>query len=426
MMGNSKGLGALQVGGKVVIIGGGPGGTACALKLWRQAKQLGREIEITIVENKQFSGEHHYNQCVGVLSPPLPQLIEEDLGISFPDQLVKRIVKGYILHTANRQITLQADGDDSVAVRRVQYDDYMLDLVKQRGIHVLAARVVDVEFHDDRVVVYTDNKSLEADVVVGAFGLDEGSASIFTRQTGYHIPQTLSAVVTKYHPEAEKMSAFSSYIHAFLPRHSAIEFGGITPKSNHLTINIAGRSVDADLMKAFLAMPTVRAVLPDFPEAESDTFSELHFFKGRFPCSIARSYYGDRYVMVGDAAGLVRAFKGKGVTSAVLTGIRVAETILQVGISRDAFNDHYRVANQDIIQDLPYGQIMRLLVIFMARYNMLDAVIQVARRDASLRAALFSAVSAQAPYRQVFADSLHAATIWSILRALVTSNGSTV
>jgi flavin-dependent dehydrogenase len=61
--------------------------------------------------------------------------------------------------------------------------------------------------------------------------------------------------------------------------------------------------------------------------------------------------------MVGDAAGLVRAFKGKGVTSAIQTGVRAAETILHHGISAAAFQS-YRAANRDILADLPYGRAM--------------------------------------------------------------------
>ena len=38
------------------------------------------------------------------------------------------------------------------------------------------------------------------------------------------------------------MIAFGNRIHAFLPTSPRIEFGAITPKGNHLTINIAGDS----------------------------------------------------------------------------------------------------------------------------------------------------------------------------------------
>ncbi|HEX6305111.1 MAG TPA: hypothetical protein VFZ76_13035 [Anaerolineales bacterium] len=405
---------------RVVIIGGGPGGTACALALERIADQMGRHVQITLLEGKQFTGERHYNQCVGVLSPPLPSLLEENLCIPFPHHLIRNEISGYILHTARETITLEEqDESASLSFRRVQFDAYMLEQVKMQGITVLPARAVDLEFHDDRVVVYTENIPIETDVVVGAFGLDEGSAAMFARLTDYRPPRPLASIVTKYHPGQAGMVAFGTLIHAFLPAHPRIEFGAITPKGNHLTINIAGNAVDVSLMRTFLDLPGVRAVLPNLAEAGVYDPNDLRFFKGRFPRSLARGYYGERYVIVGDAAGLVRAFKGKGITSAVMTGVRAAEAILKQGITKRAFYQHYRLANQDIIADLPYGQGMRLVVILLSRYGLLDPVIRAAHQNPTLRSALLDAVSARAPYKRVVKKSLQPKIGWSILRSLL-------
>ncbi len=410
----SGSLGPLEAG-HVVIIGGGPGGTACALALQRLAAELGRNIQVTIVEGKQFTGEMHYNQCVGVLSPPLPELLEGPLGVQFPYHLGRNTITGYVIHTACQQISL-AEEQPSISLRRVQYDEYMLEMVKARGITVIPARAVDLEFHDDHAVVYTDNAPIEAEVIVGAFGMDEGSSSMFSRLTRYRPPQALSSIVTKYHPPSDAMQGFGSEIHAFLPANPRIEFGGITPKGNHLTINIAGIEVDAHLMDTFRTLPEVQAVLPGVAEQTAPNPIDWQYYKGRFPCSQARGYYGDRYVLVGDSAGLVRAFKGKGVTSAVLTGIRAAQTILQHGISANAFMDHYCAANQDIIEDLPYGQLMRRLTIFLAHYRLLDPFLRAAHHSPPLRSALLDAVSAHAPYRQVIRQCLQWGVIQSVLR----------
>ena len=414
----TRSLGPLHAG-HVVIIGGGPGGTACALALQRMAGEMGRKIQLTIVEGKQFVGEMHHNQCVGVLSPPLPDLLWDRLGVKFPYQLCRGEISQYVIHTAREQITLNDKDQPSVALRRVQYDAYMLDAVKEHGITVIPARAVDLEFHDEHVVVYTENSPLEADVIVGAFGMDDGSSAMFNRLTPYHPPQALSSIVTKYHPSPEDMHAFGPCIHAFLPANRKIEFGGVTPKGNHLTINIAGSNVDADLMITFLSQPEVRGILPNFIGDNGFNPLELQFYKGRFPRSLARGYYGDRYVLVGDAAGLVRAFKGKGITSAVITGIRAAETILQSGISEQAFYNHYCSLNKDITQDLPYGQAMRHFTIFLAHYHLLDPVLRAAKGNPALQSALFDAVSAHAPYRQVIQQSLHPDIILAVLHTWI-------
>ncbi len=414
----SKTLGPLEEG-HVVIIGGGPGGTACALALHHMAAEMGRTIKITVVEGKQFVGEMHYNQCLGVLAPPLPDLLWERLGVKFPFHLSRGEISRYILHTAREQITLDDKNQPSIALRRVQYDAYMLETVKEHGISVIPARAVDLEFHDDRVVVYTDNSPLDADVIVGAFGMDEGSSAMFTRMTPYRPPKSLSSIVTKYHPSPEYLQAFGPCIHAFLPAIPNIEFGGMTSKGNHLAINIAGSHVDSDLMNTFLKQPEVRGLLPNFPGDPATNPTDLQFYMGRIPRSQAQGYCGNRYVLVGDAAGLVRAFKGKGVTTAVTTGIRAAETILHYGISDWALKDRYYSMNKDIIQDLPYGQAMRYFTIFLTRYRLLDPVIRAAKNNPLLQDALFDAASAHAPYKNVIKQGLHLNIIWAVLRSWV-------
>lgn len=407
-------LGPLADGGAVVVVGGGPGGVATAIALKHNARALGRQVRVIIVENKLFAGEHHYNQCVGVLSPPIVELLQVELGVPFPHSLTSVPITGYVLHTARQQIILDGESEPSFALRRVQFDAYMLEMARES--EVMQARVTDLEFHTDRVVVYTDGGSLEADVVVGAFGLDEGTAVLFTRAVGYHPPPALSSVVTKYRPDEVRLAEFGRRAHAFLPALSRIEFGAITPKGTHLTLNIAGATADADLMDTFLSLPEVQRVLPGLKNVVHSDGNSLPYFKGRFPCGLARNFAGDRYVMVGDAAGLVRAFKGKGVTSAIQTGIRAAHTILHEGISARAFQA-YHAANTDITDDLPYGQVMRHLAILAARFGLIDPVLVAAQSDPGLCRALFDAVSAHRTYREVVRDGFSLSSIRAVLVA---------
>jgi flavin-dependent dehydrogenase len=414
----SFGLGPLPDHGRVVIIGGGPGGTATAISLLTGARASGRNFRVTLLEGKQFAGEQQYNQCSGVLAPPIVELLQDELCIPFPDHLIRGAINGYVLHTARREVTLDGDPDRSLTLRRVQFDAYMLDTARQRGVEVLNARATGLEFHADRVVIYTENAPLDADVVVGAFGLDEGTAAIFTHAAGYRPPPALSSVVTKYHPGDQGMRKFGHHVHAFLPTIPRIEFGAVTPKGNHLTINIAGATVDTEMMDHFLAESYVRSVLPCLENAGRFDDKDLRYFKGRFPCGLARNFTGDRYVLVGDAAGLVRAFKGKGVTSAIQTGLRAANIILHEGISASAFQS-YRAANRDIIQDLPFGQLMRRFTILASRFGFMHLVLKAAERDCGLQRALFNAISAGAPYSEVVRQALTPTSVRAMITAMV-------
>lgn len=412
-------MGPLGDGSHVIVLGGGPAGTACAIALRRLAAKLGRSVKVTLLETKEFVGERHFNACVGVLSPPLESIMKDDLDVPFPTHLSRAIIQGYILHTERETICLEDPGEPSVALRRVQLDAYMLEAARQRGVDILHARATDLEFHTDGVVVYTDADPVLGDVVVGAFGLDEGTAAVFHRTTGYQPPMSLSSIVTKVHPGEDSMARIGNQLHVFLPTTRGIEFGAITPKGNHLTINIAGSDVDARLMETFLTWSVLKKVLDGHVLDHPSHAGDLRFYKGRFPRSLAQNGFGDRYVTIGDAAGLVRAFKGKGVTSAMQTGVRAAHALIEGGLSSSALARHYETANQDIIRDLPFGRIMRWTTVWLAQTGLLDTVVRAAEGSPHLRRALYGAASGHAPYRQVLKDSLAPSSLATIFSALI-------
>jgi flavin-dependent dehydrogenase len=404
------------------VVGGGPGGVGVALALDNLARQMGRRLDITLYEGKVFAGEQHFNQCVGVLSPPIETILEKSLGVPFPRQLIQREITGYVLHADRRSILIESDDPPGYSVRRVHFDAYMVEQARARGIKVITSRVTDLEFHANRVIVYSESGISEAAVVVGAFGADAGTTAAFAEATAYQAPRFLRTVVTKLHPPPEFMQNFGNHIHAFLLSIPRIEFGGITPKGDHLTLNIAGAHVDAATMQRFLHCPAVQAVLPCLNAPQRD--NDLAFFKGRFPTAQARAFYGNRYVLVGDAAGLVRPFKGKGVNSALLSGTWAAQTMMTAGISARAFREYHR-ACREITDDLLYGKVMRALAIGLSKSRLFDTIILLAEQDARLRRALFGAVSAHRTYRDIVHELLDAR--WFARMALrVATLGQTV
>jgi flavin-dependent dehydrogenase len=388
-------LGPLGSGQTVAIIGGGPGGVGCAIALKKFSRERGLDLKVVIYEGKEFETAPHYNQCVGVLSPPIVDILENELGVPFPYHLAHREITGYVLHSDNRSLALPGEGETSVSVRRVNFDNYLLNQAKSLGVEVVKSRVTDLEFRHDAVMVYSETDSRPVDVVVGAFGLDDGTAKVFERCTKYRQPRFLNSIVTKIHPGAEVVQRFENNIHAFLPSEPEIEFGAVTPKKDHLTINVAGAEVTAQSLQNFLNMDEVRKVLPPTTTWNPETVS---YFKGKFPIHVAKGFYGDRYVLIGDAAGLLRPFKGKGVNSAILTGMRAAKTMLDNGIGRQAFKVFHGKCH-DITGDLLYGKVMRWAAMRIANWGILDPILDVAQDNPKLKRALFDSISAHRSYK---------------------------
>lgn len=392
----------IQDSSTVVIIGGGPAGSSCAIKLKKLARQKNINPRIVVYEGKRFEKKSYYNQCLGVLSPPLDRILEEQLGIPFPRHIIQKIIKGYYVHSNHKVIKLSGEHEPSYACRRVEFDNYLFEKAKGAGTEIFPARVTEIDFTSDGVMVFSESNNIKADVLIGAFGLDDGMAKTFERLTPYRQPDFLFSVVTKIHPGEIKIQEFGNYIHAFLPSSlPRVEFGAITPKGNHLSINIAGKKVDADMMDRFLNLPSVKEALPDNVDK---ILPGLFYFKGKFPTLPAKGIIGDRYIMVGDAAGLNRPFKGKGINSAVFTGIKAAEVIMNHGISREAPREYLKSCEQ-LTDDIPYGRILRTATNTCSRFGFLDGVCETAKTEPALENAFFNIVSGQETYKKTWKET---------------------
>ncbi len=409
----------LHDGSTVVIIGGGPGGAACAIRLLRGADARGLRLRVLIFEGKDFNV--HANQCVGVLSPPIEDVLARELDVHLPPTLIKRQIFGYRLHGTRENLLLTGhgataatpgQGQATYAVERAHFDRFLLDHARELGAQVIDSRVTGVEFvrgdNLDEVRVYSESEYVRADVVVGAFGLDEALLSVFEEVTnrdhrrGFRRPaKWLQSYLTKIDAPARfQIEKLGHIVHAFLlPRTCPrIEFGAITPKGDHILVNIAGARVTSCDLDDFLQLPAVQKLLPAFDA------SAINYYEGRFPSAPARHPFGHRYALVGDATGWLRPFKGKGINTALVTGLRAADAMLAHGVSRRAFT-HYRKTCADLLGDHFYGVVVRRLMLAGARF-FLDPMIDIGKTDPLMYDALFDAVSGHASYRNIISRSL--------------------
>lgn len=393
------------------MIGGGPAGVAAALTLREAAKTSGTDVTVFLFESKRF-GEHH-NQCLGVLSPPLLSILAEDFGIELPRTLIQREISGYVLTCPSNEVILDCESETELshAVRRVQFDAFLMETAQERGVNLVGSRVTDIEISSDSVMVYSDSGNWKVDAVVGAFGLDRAAAGVFSKRTSYRPPEPIETVVTKIHPVGLDRvdDLLSDRIYVYLPSIRRIEFGALIPKGNHISIVVAGKDVKSVDMDAFLALPEVAKMLPKGCSAAG-------YFKGSFPLGLASGIYGDRYVVVGDAAGLVRPFKGKGINTALLTGRLAASTMLEKGVSASALRSFYEGC-AEFKADVLYGRLMRFLAVFTSNYLSMDRVIALAKRRPDVKQALFDCVSGSRPFRDIVKGNLNLPFVTRVLKA---------
>jgi flavin-dependent dehydrogenase len=389
-------------GDTVCVVGGGPGGSACAIGLLREAQQSDRKIEVILLEHKKFSEHRHYNQCIGVLSPPFEDILKNELDLVLPDSLVLNEIEGYRLHSDLLSLDLMGEESGrSVSVKRSKFDAFMLEEAQKSGAKIVHSRVTGIEVNHDGVLVYSEGENFKASAVVGAFGLDDGTCRVFEQGTPYLQPDFLNTVITRLYPGEEFIRGMDSTIHAFLLSHPGLEFGAVTPKGDHLSINIAGRKVTSHIMMEFLRSAPVQRFLPPHQRREKP----LNYFKGKFPIAPARHLFGDRYVTIGDAAGLMRPFKGKGINSAIITGMYAARSIMRHGVSKEAFAKNFYKDCHELTEDLPYGRVVRILTNLATKFKFMDHMIAVAAERDDFMRAMFSSVSGHDPYKKIIIET---------------------
>ncbi len=405
-------------GATVAVIGGGPGGSAAAIRLAQLSRERQLGVRVVLFEGKDF--ERHYNQCAGVLSPPIEQLLGGRLGIELPYDIFKRQIYGYRLHAGGKEILLVGEhrSGPTYTVRRVQFDSFLIARAASEGVEVVRGRVTGIDFPTDgrtRVFLYTEGGMVKADAVVGAFGLDDGMIDVFESATGgrYRRPgKFVQTYVTKIHTDRDFIEKkLGSIIYAYLfPRGiPRLEFGAITPKGDHVIVNVAGERATVEDFFAFLSQDVVRDHLPPF------TIDDQEVYRGKFPGAPARGATGDRYLTVGDATGWLRPFKGKGINMAIETGILAAETIADHGIGSAAFR-RYEERTAALREDYLYGAWMRHLCKVGDLAGTLGTVLTMAKVDQSIHDALFNAVSGHDSFKNIFRRYARPAVLAAIVR----------
>jgi flavin-dependent dehydrogenase len=403
---------------RVVVIGGGPGGASCAIRLLQKAKERGLNLRVYIYEPKRFPRQH--NPCMGVLVPPTAELLREHLRLELPAALIKRTIKGFRLHSDHNDIELRSPHGEEPAlmVSRSEFDQLLLSRAEEAGARLVRDRVTGLEFYPDNlehpVRVYSEGASRSADMIVAACGLDDGLLSVLEqaspRARRYRRPrETMHSIIVKLPCDERYIERrLHGEIHAFLLRQlPRIEFGAITPKGAHVLVNIMGRRVTSIDMEDFLLHPKVRALLPRFD------LQKLDYYEGHAPVRHARNVSWDRFVAVGDATGWLRPFKGAGITTAIQTGIAAADVMLERGIDARALRS-YALRSAALTSDHRHGRALRRLSRLGLDLGMIDGIIELAKTNRDLYALLYDIIAGRRDYRRLTGELLHVALLWKM------------
>jgi flavin-dependent dehydrogenase len=430
---------SLENGSRIAVIGGGPSGSFFSYFAIKMARMLGRELDLTIFEPKDFTlkGPAGCNHCGGVISELMVQSLAVE-GINIPANVVQRGIHSYQLYTERGDVHIETpDREKTIASvyrsagpvdlmvgDKESFDNYLLQRAVAEGARHVKRRVDRVAVENGLPGLYSgDELLMNADLVVGAFGVNGGGAPEFEGMDfTYSGPVTTRTAIAEFPLDQKYISErFGNSIHLFLLPVKNIKFAALIPKSSYVALCMLGKKIDRRRMMEFLYHPRVSRL---FPEGQLDNLSCmcLPIMNVHAP---AKSF-ADRVVMIGDA-GSTRLYKD-GIGAAYFMAKSAAKTAVMRGVGEKDFTDHYLPDYKGLITDNRFGSFLFWFTDLFREYGFLtSAMLRVVRLESEdarsdqriLSSILWDMFTGNERYRDVFFRALSPKLVMKMTMSLL-------
>ncbi len=453
---------SLQNGDGVVIVGGGPAGSFFAIHLLREAKRLGRHIDVVMVEQHGPAEPvpegfrcKGCNFCAGGISPRLDEVLREH-GLAVPEEIIQGRIDYVWIQGQWKNFRLRVPDDlqmysvfrGSLPSRRsgrvAGFDAFLLGEAVKEGARILDGKVEAMDYAASgmpRLTVRTQSGErvwLDAAFVAIATGInghcghdyrDDALIASVQRLSPAFVPgKSRKAFIFELDVGEEYLERNlhrEIYFIEYGSKALAIEHAALVPKGRFLTVAMIGQCIDAAalprdsqrIVHDFLTLPQIERILPGIQAAPLACACAP-----RMAVTPARSPFGERFAIIGDAVGA--RLNKDGLFSAHVTASRLAQTVLHDGIGRQALAHGYGKAIRWLAADNRFGRMVfgvsrvaftkpvvsRITYqAFATEYKARDA------RSRPLSVVLWKIASGTADYREVWREMWGYSVLRSVL-----------
>ena len=380
----------------VAIIGGGPAGSFFARHLLQESRRLNLHLDVVIVEKRRSTDlcnyDHHLRGCTfcaGGISPRLNKVLKQQ-GYIVPDEIIQGRIDYVWIHGQWKNFRLRVPNDMQMysvfrgslpAGRGAEapgFDEFLLGEAVREGACILHGEVQSIGYSASGMPVLTvripsgEINSFDASFVAIATGINARCGLDYS-------DDALIVSVKRLNPAfapGKSRRAFlfeldvgEDYLKRNMHREIhfieygskqlALEHTALLPKGRYLSVAMIGKSIDEavlpqdnrQIIQEFLMLPQINRILPDIEAAPI-----VCTCFPRMAVTPARSPFGDRFAIIGDAAG--SRLNKDGLFSAHVTANRLAQTILHNGIDKQALAKGYGKAIKWLAADNRYGRIV--------------------------------------------------------------------
>ena len=359
----------LENGSEIAVIGGGPTGSFFSIFALKMAKMIGKELNVTIYEPKDFTkdGPLGCNRCGGIISELLVQTLAVE-GINLPETLVQRGINSYRLYTDHGNVFIETPSHEKtiatvyrgggpkgiIGKDKESFDRFLLDLAVSEGAIHNPLKIDRIEYNNIRPVLYAKGQKIqEPDLAVGAIGVKSQTYKIFEDMGfGYRRPETVTAAIAEISMHRSAISEyFGNSVHLFLLPIKGVKFAAMIPKGTYITVCILGKDIVMDTINNFLDNRVVKSILP-----KTETYTINCRCLPKMNVGAPKIPFNHRVILCGDA-GSTRLFKD-GLGAAYIMGKAAAKTAVFHGVSKQHFQKEYYPVYRNIIIDNKFGKVL--------------------------------------------------------------------
>ena len=304
----------------LIIIGGGAAGNSLARRI--------ENGEITVIERKEIIGEPA--ECAGLVSKKSLELMDIDLDES---NFIQNRIYGAYIHSPKGEI-YQIGGDrlHAYAIDRGRFDRFLADVAKRRGAeYILGAEAKKISREDNKIVVRTTSGEFEADIVVGADGIESIVRKTFFDEEPEEILFGIGA-------EVEGVEIDPRYVHVFFGKRLTPDFFAwmipINEKGDKARIGLCvAHPPDRPpkrLLHDLLNYPTTKALL--------EKVEIINVIAGRIPLGYIRKSVIDNALLIGDSAFQIKPVSGGGIYP-IAEASRICAEVLNKALERRNFSE---------------------------------------------------------------------------------------
>jgi len=283
-----------------IIIGSGPSGSQVAYRL------ASRGYHVAVLEQKPEAGGKLC--CTGIIGVECANVFSID-----PTVILRQVSSARISAPSGTEIRVARDEPQAVVLDRTAFDRHLARRAQETGADFFFhSAVADIQIEREKVSIRTTGQTFEAKVAVIAPGFNPRLVEKLGMGTWADFVAGAQAEVSTNEMDE---------IEVYLGREIAPGFfAWLVPTApGRARVGLLTRQSPGTYLKKLLASLKARGKI----DAAADV--ELHH--GGIPLKPAPRTYGERVIIVGDAAGQVKPTTGGGIYYGMLGADFAAETI---------------------------------------------------------------------------------------------------